>query len=65
MSGEVGTACSMASAAITYLFGGDNDQIEYAAEIGLEHHLGMTCDPVMGYVQIPCIERNACLQTSI
>ncbi len=57
--GEVGTACSMASAAITYLFGGDNDQIEYAAEIGLEHHLGMTCDPVMGYVQIPCIERNA------
>lgn len=57
--GEVGAACSMASAGTAYLFGGTLDQIEYAAEIGLEHHLGMTCDPVYGYVQIPCIERNA------
>jgi L-serine dehydratase len=57
--GEVGTACAMASAAACYLMGGNNYQMEYAAEIGLEHHLGMTCDPVMGYVQIPCIERNA------
>lgn len=57
--GEVGTACSMASGAVAYLLGGNNNQVEYAAEIGLEHHLGMTCDPVMGYVQIPCIERNA------
>ncbi|HHX81242.1 MAG TPA: serine dehydratase [Acholeplasmataceae bacterium] len=57
--GEVGTACAMAAAAAAYLKGGNNNQIEYAAEIALEHHLGMTCDPVMGYVQIPCIERNA------
>ncbi|SFE75335.1 L-serine ammonia-lyase [Peptostreptococcus sp. D1] len=57
--GEVGTACSMAAAGAAYLFGGTLEQIEYAAEIGLEHHLGMTCDPVYGYVQIPCIERNA------
>ena len=57
--GEVGAACSMASAGAAYLFGGTLEQIEYAAEIGLEHHLGMTCDPVYGYVQIPCIERNA------
>ncbi|WP_101772292.1 L-serine ammonia-lyase [Peptostreptococcus faecalis] len=57
--GEVGTACSMAAAGAAYLFGGTLNQIEYAAEIGLEHHLGMTCDPVYGYVQIPCIERNA------
>ncbi len=57
--GEIGVACSMASAAICYLLGGDNHQIEYAAEMGLEHHLGMTCDPVDGMVQIPCIERNA------
>ena len=57
--GEVGVACSMAAAAITYLKGGTTEQIEYAAEIALEHHLGMTCDPVYGYVQIPCIERNA------
>lgn len=57
--GEVGAACSMAAAAITYLKGGTTEQIEYAAEIALEHHLGMTCDPVYGYVQIPCIERNA------
>ena len=56
---EVGTACSMASAAACQLFGGSPSQIEYAAEMGLEHHLGMTCDPVCGLVQIPCIERNA------
>lgn len=57
--GEIGSACSMASAAATFLFGGSPRQIEYAAEIGLEHHLGLTCDPVCGLVQIPCIERNA------
>lgn len=57
--GEVGAACSMAAAAVAYLKGGTIDHIEYAAEIALEHHLGMTCDPVYGYVQIPCIERNA------
>ena len=57
--GEVGVACAMASASVTYLLGGTNKQIEYAAEIALEHHLGLTCDPVKGYVQIPCIERNA------
>ena len=57
--GEVGVACAMASAAATQLFGGSVAQIEYAAEMGLEHHLGMTCDPVCGLVQIPCIERNA------
>ena len=57
--GEVGVACAMASAAITYILGGTNKQIEYAAEIALEHHLGLTCDPVKGLVQIPCIERNA------
>ena len=57
--GEVGVACAMASAAVTQLFGGTLAQIEYAAEMGLEHHLGMTCDPVCGLVQIPCIERNA------
>ena len=56
---EVGTACSMASAAANQLFGGSPSQIEYAAEMGLEHHLGMTCDPLCGLVQIPCIERNA------
>ena len=56
---EVGVACSMASAAACQLFGGSPAQIEYAAEMGLEHHLGMTCDPVCGLVQIPCIERNA------
>lgn len=56
---EVDTACSMASAAANQLFGGSPSQIEYAAEMGLEHHLGMTCDPVCGLVQIPCIERNA------
>ena len=57
--GEVGVACAMASAAVNQLFGGTLAQIEYAAEMGLEHHLGMTCDPVCGLVQIPCIERNA------
>ena len=57
--GEVGVACAMASAAANQLFGGSPTQIEYAAEMGLEHHLGMTCDPVCGLVQIPCIERNA------
>lgn len=56
---EVGAACSMASGAASQLFGGSPAQIEYAAEMGLEHHLGMTCDPVCGLVQIPCIERNA------
>lgn len=57
--GEVGVACAMAAASVCYMLGGTNKQIEYAAEIALEHHLGLTCDPVKGYVQIPCIERNA------
>ena len=57
--GEIGVACSMAAAAAAAIFGGTLPQIEYAAEIGLEHFLGLTCDPVMGLVQIPCIERNA------
>ncbi|WP_321368879.1 L-serine ammonia-lyase, iron-sulfur-dependent, subunit alpha [uncultured Desulfuromusa sp.] len=57
--GEIGTACAMAAAAATQLHGGTIKQIEYAAEMGLEHHLGLTCDPVNGLVQIPCIERNA------
>lgn len=57
--GEVGVACAMAAGAACQLFGGSPSQIEYAAEMGLEHHLGMTCDPVCGLVQIPCIERNA------
>ncbi len=56
---EVGSACSMAAAAHAELFKLSLDQIEYAAEIALEHHLGLTCDPIGGYVQIPCIERNA------
>ncbi|MGL4392247.1 MAG: L-serine ammonia-lyase [Fusobacteriaceae bacterium] len=56
---EIGSACSMAAAMVTYFIGGSNAQIEYAAEIALEHHLGLTCDPVGGYVQVPCIERNA------
>ncbi len=56
---EVGTACSMAAAALGELFDMGIDQIEYAAEMSLEHHLGLTCDPVCGLVQIPCIERNA------
>jgi L-serine dehydratase len=57
--GEVGVACSMAAAGLTSALDGTNEQIEHAAEIGMEHHLGMTCDPVGGLVQIPCIERNA------
>jgi len=57
--GEVGVACSMAAAGLTAALGGTNAQIENAAEIGIEHHLGMSCDPVAGLVQIPCIERNA------
>ena len=57
--GEVGVACAMAAAAVAQLMGGSPSQIEYAAEMGLEHHLGLTCDPVRGLVQIPCIERNA------
>ncbi|MEG2725109.1 MAG: L-serine ammonia-lyase, iron-sulfur-dependent, subunit alpha, partial [Kiritimatiellia bacterium] len=51
--------CAMAAAAISQTFGGSPSQIEYAAEMGLEHHLGLTCDPICGLVQIPCIERNA------
>ncbi len=57
--GEIGAACAMASGAATHLMGGSNYQVEYAAEMGLEHHLGLTCDPILGLVQIPCIERNA------
>lgn len=56
---EIGSACSMAAAGLAALFGLDIDQIEYAAEIAMEHNLGLTCDPVDGLVQIPCIERNA------
>ncbi len=56
---EVGTACAMAAAALGELFGLKSDKIEYAAEIAIEHHLGLTCDPICGLVQIPCIERNA------
>lgn len=57
--GEIGVACAMAAAAAAQLLGGTVRQVEYAAEMGLEHHLGLTCDPVGGLVQIPCIERNA------
>lgn len=57
--GEVGVACSMAAGGLVAALGGNNMQIEYAAEIGMEHNLGMTCDPIGGLVQIPCIERNA------
>ena len=57
--GEIGVACALAAAAACQLFGGTPAQIEYAAEMGLEHHLGLTCDPVCGLVQVPCIERNA------
>ncbi|MCM6775302.1 L-serine ammonia-lyase [Nocardia sp. CDC159] len=57
--GEVGSACAMAAAALTEVLGGTPEQVENAAEIGLEHHLGLTCDPIGGLVQIPCIERNA------
>ncbi len=56
---EIGTACSMAAAALAELFGQEIDQVEYAAEVAMEHHLGLTCDPICGLVQIPCIERNA------
>jgi L-serine dehydratase len=56
--GEVGVACSMAAAGLTAARGGTNEQVENAAEIGMEHHLGLTCDPIGGLVQIPCIERN-------
>ena len=56
---EIGTACSMAAASATYLLGGSIEKIENSAEIAMEHHLGLTCDPIYGYVQIPCIERNA------
>jgi L-serine dehydratase len=57
--GEVGSACSMAAAGVTAVMGGTPAQIENAAEIAMEHNLGLTCDPVGGYVQMPCIERNA------
>ncbi len=57
--GEIGTACAMASGAMAQILGGAPTQIEYAAEMGMEHNLGLTCDPVLGFVQIPCIERNA------
>jgi len=57
--GEVGVACAMAAGGLAAALGGSNEQVENAAEIGMEHHLGMTCDPVGGLVQIPCIERNA------
>ncbi|EMI53122.1 L-serine dehydratase 1 [Rhodopirellula sallentina SM41] len=57
--GEVGVACSMAAGAITEVLGGSPEQVEQAAEIGMEHNLGLTCDPIKGLVQIPCIERNA------
>ncbi len=57
--GEVGVACAMAAGAATQLMGGSSRQIEYAAEMALEHHLGLTCDPILGLVQVPCIERNA------
>ncbi len=56
---EIGTACSMAAAALAELYHQDLDQLEYAAEVAMEHHLGLTCDPICGLVQIPCIERNA------
>jgi len=57
--GEVGTACAMAAAAACWIMGGTPEQCEYAAEMALEHHLGLTCDPILGLVQAPCIERNA------
>ncbi len=56
---EIGTACSMAAAALAELYGLNLEQVEYAAEVAMEHHLGLTCDPICGLVQIPCIERNA------
>ena len=57
--GEIGVACSMSAAGLAAAMGGTNEQIEQAAEIAMEHNLGLTCDPVNGLVQIPCIERNA------
>src|SRR5690606_29345605 len=57
--GEVGVACSMAAGALAEVMGGTPEQVENAAEIGMEHNLGLTCDPVGGLVQVPCIERNA------
>ncbi len=57
--GEVGVACSMSAAGLAAALGGTNEQVEHSAEIGMEHNLGMTCDPIGGLVQIPCIERNA------
>jgi L-serine dehydratase len=57
--GEVGSACSMAAAGLTEVLGGTPAQVENAAEIAMEHHLGLTCDPIGGLVQVPCIERNA------
>lgn len=56
---EIGSACAMAAAGLDYLYGLSTNQIQYAAEIALEHHLGLTCDPILGLVQVPCIERNA------
>ena len=56
---EVGSACAMAAAGLDYIYGLTTNQIQYAAEIALEHHLGLTCDPILGLVQVPCIERNA------
>lgn len=60
---EIGAACSMAAAGLDYLFGLSTYKIQYAAEIALEHHLGLTCDPILGLVQVPCIERNAVAAT--
>jgi L-serine dehydratase len=57
--GEVGVACSMAAGALAEVLGGTPEQVENAAEIGMEHNLGLTCDPIGGLVQVPCIERNA------
>ena len=57
--GEVGSACSMAAGGLAEVFGGTPAQVENAAEIGMEHNLGLTCDPIGGLVQVPCIERNA------
>ena len=57
--GEVGSACSMAAGGLAAVLGGTPEQVENAAEIGMEHNLGLTCDPIGGLVQIPCIERNA------
>ena len=62
--GEVGSACSMAAGALAEVLGGTPEQVENAAEIGIEHNLGLTCDPVGGLVQIPCIERNAMARRS-